>query len=76
MKNKVTVQIVPSGLIKLVWKNKDGLIHRDNDLPAIMYSDGTKEWFKNGVPHRDDENKPAISFSNGKNFYLKDGAWV
>ena len=23
-------------------------LHRENDLPAIIYSDGTKEWYLNG----------------------------
>ena len=31
-----------------VWLNKNGLIHRDGDKPAVFYSDGTICWFKNG----------------------------
>ena len=27
---------------------KNGKIHRDNDLPAVIYASGTQEWFKNG----------------------------
>jgi hypothetical protein len=27
---------------------KNGERHRDNDLPAIIYSDGSKEWYNNG----------------------------
>jgi hypothetical protein len=27
---------------------KNGLIHRDNDLPAIIFSDGVKQWYQNG----------------------------
>jgi len=30
------------------WYNKDGKLHRDNDLPAVIYKDGIKYWFKNG----------------------------
>jgi hypothetical protein len=26
---------------------KNGLPHRDNDLPAIIYSNGSQHWFKN-----------------------------
>ena len=27
---------------------KNGIIHRDNDLPAYIGSNGTKAWYKNG----------------------------
>jgi len=30
------------------WVNKDGQFHRENDLPALIYKDGSKSWFKNG----------------------------
>ncbi len=30
-----------------IWY-KNGEIHRDNDLPAIIYSDGYKVWYVNG----------------------------
>jgi hypothetical protein len=28
---------------------QNGLLHRDNDLPAIIYEDGGQKWYKNGV---------------------------
>ncbi len=31
------------------WYNKDGELHRDHDLPAIIFIDGTCWWYKNGV---------------------------
>ena len=34
------------------WKNADGKYHRCGDKPAIIYSDGTKEWWENGKRHR------------------------
>jgi hypothetical protein len=27
---------------------KNGVIHRDNDLPAIILPDGTKYWYRDG----------------------------
>lgn len=37
----------------------NGLRHRDNDLPAVIYSNGSQEWWFNGQLHRDND-KPAI----------------
>src|SRR3990167_7540876 len=28
------------------WR-KNGVLHRDNDLPAYIWADGTQEWYKN-----------------------------
>lgn len=45
------------------------IIHHIN-LPAIVWSDGTKEWYKNGVIHRD--GGAAIEYSDGsKAWYYK-----
>ena len=33
-------------------------LHRENDLPAVEYQNGSKSWYKNGVLHR--ENGPAM----------------
>ena len=30
------------------WRNEAGKFHRDNDLPAVIYADGSKAWYKNG----------------------------
>jgi hypothetical protein len=27
---------------------KNGFCHRENDLPAIIYADGSKSWYQNG----------------------------
>ena len=35
---------------KVWWMN--GKIHRDNNLPAIIYADGAKEWYQYGRRHR------------------------
>lgn len=46
------------------WRNDLGELHRENDLPALTRSDGTKQWWNNGKLHRDND-KPAIIHSNG-----------
>jgi hypothetical protein len=28
---------------------KNGLKHRDGDLPAVIYFNGVQQWYKNGV---------------------------
>lgn len=38
-------------------------LHRDNDLPAIIYSNGVCEWYFHGVRHR--VGNPARSSPNG-----------
>jgi len=55
-----------------LWKNKDGQIHRDGDLPAVIYADGTKSYYKNGNCHRDGD-LPAIEWIDGTKKFFKDG---
>jgi hypothetical protein len=43
---------------------KNGKIHRDNDLPAIVKSSGYREWWIEGSQHRDND-LPAIVHPNG-----------
>jgi hypothetical protein len=46
-----------------------GIVHRENDLPAIIY-DGEIQWRVNGVFHREN-NKPARIHEDGtKEYYL------
>jgi outer membrane lipoprotein-sorting protein len=54
------------------WYNKDHRLHRDNDLPAVIYSDGGKEWFQNGELHRDND-LPAVIKSNGTQYWYQNG---
>ena len=53
-----------------IW-HKNGKIHRDNDLPAIIYGNGVKYWYKNGRLHR--EKGPAIVNLDGENEYFLNG---
>jgi len=55
-----------------LWKNKDGQIHRDGDLPAIEYADGEKRYYKDGQLHRDGD-LPAVESTNGQKEYYKNG---
>jgi hypothetical protein len=41
-----------------IW-HRDGVCHRDGDLPAIIRPDGTREWWQNGGIHRNND-LPAI----------------
>ena len=49
---------------------KNGLYHRDNDLPAIIFSDGDQYWYKNGKINRDND-LPAVIFSDGSQIWCK-----
>jgi len=44
--------------------------HSFDDEPAIIWSGGTKYWYKDGLLHRDN-NLPALIFSDGDCGYYK-----
>ena len=46
------------------WRNSKGLIHRDNDLPAVIASTGACYYYQNGRKHRDND-KPAETYLDG-----------
>jgi len=46
------------------WRNKDGELHRENDMPAVIWKNGAKHWYTNGKCHRDND-MPAIIFADG-----------
>jgi hypothetical protein len=45
-----------------VWR-KNGMLHRDNDLPAIIHPDGSMEWWYEDELHR--VGKPAYIDADG-----------
>jgi len=47
------------------WRNDLGEAHRDGDQPAIIWSDGSRWWYKKGELHREG-NKPAIIRNDGE----------
>jgi len=50
---------------------KDGQLHRDNDLPAIIYDDGEMRWCQNNQLHRDNDLPAVISADGSKLWYQK-----
>ena len=50
----------------------NGKAHRDNDLPAVEFTNGTKYWYLNNKPHRDD-GKPAIEYGTGGKEWFVNG---
>lgn len=53
---------------------KHGQLHKDNDLPAIIFADGIKIWYKDGEIHRD--NGPAVIWPNGSCAWYKNGKHI
>ena len=62
------------------YKNVDGVqcwyqngqLHRDNDLPAIIYANGEKVWYQNDQIHRDND-LPAVIYVDGSQFWCQNG---
>ncbi len=52
------------------YKNSQDQFHR-LDGPALIFSCGTKYWYKNGNIHR--EEKPAVEYPNGTKYWYKEG---
>jgi hypothetical protein len=46
-------------------------LHRDDDLPAQIYSNGVRVWYCRGKIHRD--KNPAIIYSDGSNEWYSHG---
>ncbi len=57
------------------WFNEKSEFHRRGDQPAIVSSNGTMFWFKNGIEHRGG-NKPAVVRLNGKMELWKNGEFI
>jgi len=55
----------------------DGKFHRDNDLPAIEWKNGTKEWYQHGERSRGpgavEGAPPAVIGANGSKAWYYDG---
>ena len=64
------------------WYDRDGRRHRDDDLPAVIWSGsdfpvcttffGCKSWYQHGKCHREG-NLPALVFSNGDQMWYTHG---
>lgn len=53
------------------WRNQVGQLHRDNDQPAFITSEGECIWYCNGEIHRDGD-KPAIITKTKVEYYYHD----
>ena len=51
---------------------QNGKKHRDNDLPAKVYSNGDQYWYQNGEIHRDND-LPAVIYANGDQVWYQNG---
>ena len=61
--------VFPDGCRK--WRTRN-IVHRDNDLPAMVNIDGTKIWYQNGKQHRDND-LPALVNADGGRSWFRDG---
>ena len=50
----------------------DGVLHRENDKPAIEYASGSKMWYRKGQLHREND-KPAIEYVSGTKYWYYKG---
>jgi len=55
---------------RIIWKNDDGLLHRD-DGPSYESSDGSKKWHQRGKLHRD--HGPAHILNDGSTHWYRHG---
>lgn len=54
------------------WRNKEGELHRVGG-PAIIGTNGLKEWFQNGECHR--IGGPAIIRADGTEYWFQNGQY-
>jgi hypothetical protein len=66
--------------IRIIKKEEDieyrlfDKLHRENDLPAIIWDNGTKEWWFKGKCHRDGDLPAIIYTSHSKIGGLRENA--
>lgn len=51
---------------------RDGKLHRDDDLPAVIEADGSQMWYQHGKLHRRGD-RPAVVWANGSQHWWKRG---
>lgn len=54
------------------YGSDDGLAHREDDFPAVIWSDGDQEWWKSDELHRDGD-LPAIIYADKTQEFYKNG---
>jgi hypothetical protein len=50
---------------------KDGYVHSDNDMPAIIRANGDKAWYEYSLKHRSDDKPAVIGNDGGMIWYYK-----
>ena len=65
----VSIEITTSSIMICM----NGVLHRD-DGPAVIFSNGSKAWYKNGERHREDG--PAVIYSDGSKVWYKNGVRI
>lgn len=71
--NSSIICIVDS--ITITWLlrfEQRAIIHRNDDLPAKVFKNGTRYWYQRGLLHRDND-MPAIIRSNGDKCWYQHG---
>ena len=56
-----------------VTSNENYQLHSFNDEPAVIYEDGIKYWYKNGIIHR--ETGAAVIYEDGTKQYWLNGKY-
>jgi hypothetical protein len=56
------------GGFSTIYYNSDNEMHRGNDLPAIIWANGSQEWYVNGVRHRDND-LPTVIWADGSTLW-------
>ena len=52
------------------WWYLNENLHRDDDLPAIEFTNGSKVWYNNGSRHRDNDEPAVEYFGFGKEWWV------
>ena len=58
-----------------IWRNSEGEIHRDGDLPAWIGIGGPYIYYQNGKKHREN-NLPAEIYFTGDCYWYYHGQWI
>jgi hypothetical protein len=59
----------------IFYYNNKNKLHRENDQPAIVWENGTKQWYVNGQLHREND-KPAVIYADGTQYWWVNGIHV
>ena len=54
---------------------KNNVLHKDKDLPAVIWKSGSRVWYKDGLEHRDN-GKPSTIYSNGEMYWYENGKYI